>query len=162
MEVKMKRFTVASAVFGVSILVVWAISLVYTASQPQVKNDNTSAKVQPAPNEAMEAMNPGNEAAIPATGSDERNIAPVFDASGAVVSDPSGTILNAASSAERKVAPVLDANGMVVSDPSGVLWSAGSITIPVTGADRKVAPVFDATGAVVSDPTGTILNAGQP
>lgn len=148
----MKRFTTLAGVFSVSILAVWAISQMFAASQSQAKDGSTSVQVQPA----------SNEAAIPVTGPEDRKIAPVFDASGAVVSDPSGMMLNARPSENMKIAPVFDANGALASDPSGNIWSAEAIVIPVTGANGKVAPVFDATGAVISDPSGTILNAGQP
>ena len=63
----MKRFTTATAVFGVSILAVWAISVAYTASQPRASDENASAKAQPVPNEVKEAINPGSESVIPAT-----------------------------------------------------------------------------------------------
>ncbi len=59
-----------------------------------------------------------------------------------------------------KIAPVFDVTGAVVSDPTGTLLSANhsvDMAVPVTGADMKIAPMFDVTGAVVSDPTGTIL-----
>jgi hypothetical protein len=148
----MKRFTTLAGVFSISILAVWAIFQMFSASQAQGKNGNTSAQVQPA----------GNEAAIPVTGPEDRKIAPVFDASGAVVSDPSGTMLNVSRSEDMRVAPVFDAHGAVVSDPSGAMWSAGNMAIPATGANRMVAPVFDATGTVISDPSGTILNSSQP
>ena len=63
-------------------------------------------------------------------------ISPVFDATGALVSDPTGTMLNALDSENR--------------------------IIPVTDVNTKIAPGFDATGKVVSDPTGTILSTINP
>jgi hypothetical protein len=147
----MKRFTTLVGVFSVSILAVWAIFQIFSASQAQGKNGNTSAQVQHA----------GNEASIPVTGPEARKIAPVFDASGALVSNPSGMMLNARLSEDRQIAPVFDANGTLVSDPSGTIWIAGNMA-NAAGADTKVAPVFDANGSVVSDPSGTILNANQP
>jgi hypothetical protein len=130
----MKRFTVASAVFSVSILAVWVIFQTYAASF--TRNNNSTVKVQPSHNEIMKAVNTGNEAVIPVTGEEAKKVAPVFGTNGEIISDPSGMILNAP--------------------------GAGDAAIPVTGADRKVAPVFDANGAVVSDPSGTILNASHP
>ena len=126
----MKRFTVASAVFGVSILAFWMIF------QMTGNNDKTLTKVRPSHNELMKILNAGHEAVIPVPSVDTRMIAPVFDANGTVVSDPSGTLLNAG--------------------------NAGQAIIPVTGSEWKVAPVFDTSGAVVSDPSGTVLNALHP
>ena len=42
----MKRFTVVTAVFSVSILAVWAIFQLFAASSPETKSDNTPIKVQ--------------------------------------------------------------------------------------------------------------------
>jgi hypothetical protein len=89
MEVNMKRFITTIAVFGVSILAVWAIF------QATGINDNTSTKVRPSPNELMKILNAGHEVVVPVPSADARKIAPVFDITGSVVSDPSGTILNA-------------------------------------------------------------------
>jgi hypothetical protein len=64
-----------------------------------------------------------------------------------------------------KIAPVFDATGAVISDPTGTLEGAipsANPAIPVTDADVKIAPVFDATGMVVSDPNGTLWSASQP
>jgi hypothetical protein len=158
----MKRFTTLAGMFSVSILAVWAISQIFAASQHQAKNDNASIKVPPAHNEIMEAVDSGNRAIIPVTGAEARRIAPVFDANGSVVSDPSGVIWNARPSEDMRIAPVFDSNGAVVSDPSGTLGGAGNMATSATGADRSVAPVFDANGSVVSDPSGAILNANQP
>ena len=146
----MKRFTTVTAVFGVSILAVWAIFQLYTASQPQSKNDSATARDQPA----------REEAAVPVTGLESRKIAPIFDESGQVVSDPSGTVLNARPSSDRRIAPVFDASGAVVSDPSGTIWSTGNLA--AQRADVKIAPVYDDSGRLVSDPTGTIFASGNP
>jgi hypothetical protein len=130
MEAKMKRFTAATAVFGVSIL---AVLMIF---QMTGNNDKTLTKVRPSHNELMKILNAGHEAVIPVPSVDTRKVAPVFDTTGSVVSDPSGAVMNASSS---------EAN-----------------VVPVTGAEKKVAPVFDTTGAVVSDPSGTLLNASHP
>jgi len=158
----MKRFTVASAVFSVSILAVWAIFQIFTASLP--KSDDTSNSGQPSHNEIMKAVDSGNKPVIPVTGSEARKVAPVFDSSGAIVSDPSGTLANTGNSGQLAipvtgsnvmVAPVFDSSGAVKSDPSGTILNAPS-------SDGKIAPVFDANGNVVSDPSGTILNSSNP
>jgi hypothetical protein len=162
----MKRFTGATAVFGVSILAVLAIFQFFNASQPQANHENTSVQPQPANNEIMKAINSGNKAVIPLTGSDARAVAPVFDASGAIVSNPSGIDLNnaktgkspaPATGSDMMVAPVFDTNGAVLSDPSGTIWNSRPSSL-----DGNVAPVFDTNGTVVSDPSGTILNENQP
>ncbi len=110
----MKRSTTLAGVFSVSILAVWAIFQIFTASKSQAKDGNLTSQVQPASNDAV----------IPVTGPEARKIAPVFDASGAVVSDPSGMMLNARPSEDRRIAPVFDANGALVSDPSGTILDA--------------------------------------
>ena len=159
----MKRCTVASAVFGVSILAVWMIFQTYAASS--TKHNNSTVKVQPSHNEIMKTVNTGNEALIPVTGEEAKKVAPVFGTNGQVISDPSGMTLNAPSSgdaaipvtgANLQVAPVFGANGEIISDPSGMLLNANS------SGDAHVAPVFDASGAVVSDPSGTLLSASHP
>ena len=159
----MKRFTSAAAVFGISILAIWAIFQLFNASRPQANHENTSVQLQPAHNEIMKAINSGNKAVIPLTGSESRNVAPVYDPSGAIVSNPSGMDLNPAKTgksaapaagSDMMVAPVFDANGAVLSDPSGTISNAGP-----SSANMLVAPVFDANGVLVSDPTGTISNS---
>jgi hypothetical protein len=155
MEVKMKRFAAAISVFGLSILAVWAIF------QATVINDNASSKVRPSHNELFKILNAGHEVVIPIPSADARTIAPVFDANGKVVSDPSGVLLNAGqigipvTGSDWKIAPVFDTSGMVISDPSGTILNDRPSNV-------KIAPVFDANGAVVSDPTGTILNSANP
>jgi hypothetical protein len=188
MEVEMKRFTTTAAVFGVSLLAVWAIFQLFATSQNQAKNGNASAELQPAQNEIMKAI--GSNKAAPGTGVESKSVAPVFDSNGAIVSDPSGTLSNASGNSaipvtgkEMNVAPVFDANGAVVSNPSGAMLNASSSNsnvavaplfdasgsvisnpsgLSLTGPDVRVAPVIDANGAVVSDPSGTILNASNP
>jgi hypothetical protein len=138
----MKRFTVITALFSIGLLAAWAIFQPFSAAASE--NDNTLR------NEEVDA----------------RTVAPVFDANGAVTSDPSGTLLNTIrTGAEVKIAPVYDATGALVSDPNGTISSvihSGDMLVPVTGATLKIAPVFDATGAVVSDPTGTLWNTVNP
>jgi hypothetical protein len=146
----MKRFTVITALFSVSILSVWAIFQVFAASP--AKNEDAPIKVHDAYSELLQVAQSADNAGVPVTGAEARKIAPVFDATGAVVSDPTGTILRGISSANVKIAPVFDATGAVISDPSGMLLGG------IDSANMKIAPVFDATGAVVSDPTGTLWN----
>ncbi len=159
----MKRFTGVTAVFGVSILAVWAIFQIFAASS--LKMTIRPSQVQPSHNEIMKTVNTGNEAVIPVTGEEAKKVAPVFGTNGEIISDPSGMILNAPGSgdaaipvtgANMQVAPVFGANGEIISDPSGTLLNANS------SGDVHVAPVFDASGAVVSDPSGTILNSSHP
>ena len=153
----MKRFTVVTALFSVSILAVW-VTFQASGASP-AKSDKAPIKVHDAYSELLQVVQSAEKAGIPVTGAEARKVAPVFDATGAVVSDPTGTLLGGIYSADVKIAPVFDATGALVSDPTGTIWSAASSpAIPVTGADIKIAPVFDATGAVVSDPTGTLLN----
>ena len=147
----MKRFTVITALLSVSILSVWAALQVFAASP--AKNDNAPIKVHDAYSELLQADQSVDNAGIPVTNAESRKIAPVFDANGAVVSEPTGTILRGISSANVKIAPVFDATGAVISDPSGTLLAG------IDSQDMKIAPVFDATGAVVSDPTGTLWSA---
>jgi hypothetical protein len=159
----MKRFTVFTALFSVSILAGWMITQVFAASP--AKNEDAPIKVHDAYSELLQVAQSADKAGIPVTGAEARKIAPVFDANGAVVSDPTGTILSGISSANVKIAPVFDATGAVISDPTGTLEGAipsANPAIPVTDADVKIAPVFDATGMVVSDPNGTLWSASQP
>jgi hypothetical protein len=63
------------------------------------------------------------------------------------------------------IAPVFDSTGRIVFDPSGTLLNAnipGKRSEQMTFANRLIAPVFDATGRIVSDPTGTILGEVNP
>lgn len=137
----MKRFTVVTALFGISLLAVW---MVFQASAASSKTEN---------NNVSNPVSLGNEAVVPVTGSEARQVAPVYDASGALVSDPTGTIWNAPESRDVKVAPVYDASGALISDPTGTISNASD------SRDMKIAPVFDATGSLVSDPTGTMYSS---
>ncbi len=155
----MKRFITAVSVIGVSFLAVWAISQLFTASQHQTENRIAPIALQTAQAGNIKASDL-NKNLVPASGVESRSVAPVFDANGALVSDPSGALTNSSGNAgipvtgkAMNVAPVIDSTGSVISNPSG---------LPVTGPDVKVAPVIDANGVVVSDPSGIILNAGNP
>lgn len=103
----MKRFTVMTALFGISFLVVW---MIFQASAVSSKTENP--------------VTSGNEVIVPVTGSEARDVAPVYDATGQLVSDPTGTISNGHTSRDMKVAPVFDASGSVVSDPTGTLYNS--------------------------------------
>jgi hypothetical protein len=77
----------------------------------------------------------------------------------------SGCVTVFVADADVKIAPVFDATGSVVSDPTGALVNAnqyGCVTVLLPDAEMKIAPVFDDTGAIVSDPTGTILSVITP
>ena len=142
----MKRFTVATALFSVSMLAVWAGFQLFAVSF--VKARNTA-------DQPLSIRRESNGAYVPVTGVEAKTIAPapVYDASGRIVALNSNGSSNRpiilAPAANVKVAPVYDASGALVSDPTGT----------VSNADVKIAPVFDSTGAVVSDPSGTILNS---
>lgn len=137
----MKRFTVITALFGISLLAVW---MIFQASAASSKTDNGNI---------ANLVHSGNENAVPVTGAETRRVAPIYDATGKLVSDPTGTIWNAAKSRNVRVAPVYDASGALISDPTGTISNADD------SRDMKVAPVFDATGSVVSDPAGTMYNS---
>jgi hypothetical protein len=67
--------------------------------------------------------------------------------------------------ADIRIAPVFDATGQVVSNPTGIILNAfpsENKFIPITDVNAKIAPVFDARGTVVSDPTGTLLSGNNP
>ena len=167
----MKRLIVFTALFSVGILAVWMISEAYVTYQAKAQSNTTPIKGYDETDEMARAQS--EALAVPATGAD-RKIAPVFDSTGAVVSDPTGTILNSnqsgaaafpMTSADVKIAPVFDSTGAIVSDPTGTILNAnqsGAAAFPMASADVKIAPVFDSTGAIVSDPTGTLLNVSTP
>jgi hypothetical protein len=173
MEVEMKRFRTALALFGVSFLAVWAIFQLLTASQHQPENRIAPIALQTAQAENMNASD-SNKALVPTSGVESRLVAPVFDSNGALVSDPSGALSKSSGNSgipvtgevmveSRLVAPVFDSNGALVSDPSGALSkSSGNSGIPVTGKVMNVAPVIDSAGKVVSNPSGLQLNTPNP
>jgi hypothetical protein len=137
----MKRFTVVTALFGISLLAVWMIFQTSAASSKT--QDNTTEN----------PVYSGNEVVVPVTRPEMREVAPVYDANGQLVSDPTGTIWNAAESHEMRVAPVYDSSGALISDPTGTVSNAND------AGNMKIAPVFDASGRLVSDPTGTIWSS---
>jgi hypothetical protein len=164
----MKRSAVIIALISVSILATWANSQASAASPPETESDNSPIKVHYDTDE-IPKDNQSGHVAVPAEGMDFR-IAPVFDTTGAVISDPSGILMDANHSVDKvipvismdaKIAPVFDATGAVMSDPTGTMFGAnrsGNKAVSLTVANMRIAPVFDATGAVVSDPTGTLLS----
>ena len=168
----MKRFTVITALFSVSILALWVAFDAFAAPPSEAKRDNSPVEIQNVAREMQNAHQSG-DVAVPVTGRDMK-IAPVFDITGAVVSDPTGTILSVIRSgdmavlvtvANMKIAPVFDTTGAVVSDPTGTMLKAnrsGASAVPVMGLNSKIAPVFDNTGVIVSDPSGTILSVINP
>ena len=209
----MKRFTVITALFSVSIVSILAVGVIFKAfasSPSEAKSNNTPIKVNDGPDEMLKAKQSG-DLAVPVTVLDMK-IAPVFDTTGALTSDPTGTLLNANHSgnldvpavipaadyhpgsewieshsltgADMKIAPVFDTTGALTSDPTGTMLNAnhsGDLAVPavipavdyypgsdwleshpLTGANMKIAPVFDTTGAITSDPTGTILSVINP
>ena len=110
----MKRFSVITTLFSVCVFVLSANSIVFAASPIETQSGNTPIEFH-------------DETCL------DMMISPVFNATGTLVSDPTGMLLNPLNAECRSVA--------------------------VMGADVRIAPVFDATGALVSDPTGTMLNA---
>lgn len=168
----MKRFFIVTALFIGSVLVVWAFFQTSLPSTSKAQSNTIPNQVPTINDNTMPPVKSKVEA-IPSIGMNVK-VAPVFDATGAVLSDPTGTLLSEnhpgamiipVTGAAVKVAPVFDTTGAVVSDPTGTLSNEnhpGAMVIPVTGTVVKVAPVFDSTGAVVSDPTGTLLNAAKP
>jgi hypothetical protein len=140
----MKRFTVVTALFGIILLAVW---MIFQASAPSSKTDNKNA---------VNSVHSADEAAVPVTGAESRRVAPVYDATGALVSDPTGTIWNAVDpTRDLRIAPVYDATGALISDPTGTISNAKN------SRDMKISPVFDATGSLVSDPTGMMYTAAR-
>jgi hypothetical protein len=167
----MKRFIVITILVGVSLLAAWVIFEGFAVAAPETKNSIMPVKAQGQADEVLKPDQSG--AAAPVAGANKK-IAPVFDSTGAIVSDSTGTILSANQSgnlaapvagANLMIAPVFDTSGRIVSDPTGTILGAnqsGNPAAPVAVADRKIAPVFDNTGRIVSDPTGTILAAPNP
>lgn len=129
----MKRFTVVTVLFSVCILVFSLTFNVYSASSPKSKQHNTVIKVRDELGEMRKAT-PSVCVSVPVTAAYAK-IAPVFDATGAIVSDPTGTMLNENYS--------------------------GCLSVSMMGGDVRIAPVFDTRGQVVSDPSGIILNASH-
>lgn len=166
----MRRLMVIAALFSVSLLAVRVGFEAFVLFPPGIKSASMEIKVQDERDE-MVKDNQSNGLNEPEPAKDWK-IAPVFDITGAVMSDPTGTMLNANPSGVRlvsvgkdmKIAPLFDVTGAVVSDPTGTMLNTNlSGNKPVSvGRDMKIAPVFDTTGAITSDPTGTILGAAKP
>jgi hypothetical protein len=168
----MRRIIVVAVLFSIVILAAWVIFDAFAASAPEAKSDNSQLQVQAETDEIPNA-NQSVDLPVPVAGRNMK-IAPVFDSTGAVTSDPTGTLLNVTNSGARavpatvtdmKISPVFDSTGAVASDPTGTLLNtnnSGGKTAPVTGRDMKIAPAFDSTGTITSDPTGTILSAIIP
>ena len=124
----MKRFTVLTAIFSVSLLVVWAFSQTSVVSSLKAKSDNSPIRVYDATGEMLKAIQSGDQVAIPATG-EEARIAPVYDATGAMLEaiDPREKVLTV---------PAYDATGAMLEaiDPSTKVTTV---------------PAYDATGAML-------------
>jgi hypothetical protein len=168
----MKRFTVIAALFSVSLLAGLAFFEAFAASSAETISYNTPIKVLNETDEMLNVIQSG-DMAVPVMCADMK-IAPVFDTTGRIVSDPTGTLLSVTHPgdmavpvmcADMKIAPVFDITGRIVSDPTGILLSVthpGDKAVLVMGADMKIAPVFDISGRIVSDPTGTLLSMTNP
>jgi hypothetical protein len=167
----MKRLIVMTALFSVGVLLFSIVSEAYASSPPETKRDRSSIYLDDEIDLLPKAIKPGG--LVPLVTCEDVKIAPVFDATGAVVSDPTSTLLNANPSRNRiipvtcpdvKIAPVFDTTGAVVSDPTGTMIEgdpSGDVPVQAMGSDVKIAPVFDATGRIVSDPTGTLLSVAD-
>ena len=130
----MKRLSIFTALFSVCILVFSVTSEAFAASSLEANSGNTSIKIHHETDEMRRATD-SVCVAVPVTVAYAK-IAPVFDSTGALVSDPTGTMLNTNYS--------------------------GCLSVSAMGADVKIAPVFNVSGAVISDPTGTILSLINP
>jgi hypothetical protein len=151
----MKRFKVITTLLSVCVFVLSVNFIAFAASPIETQSDNTPIGFHD--KTCLDVM-----------------ISPVFNTTGTLVSDPTGTLLNplnaecrsvAVMGADVKISPVFDSTGALVADPTGTMLKAThseNRVIPVTGVDTKIAPVFDGTGKVVSDPTGTILSTINP
>jgi hypothetical protein len=164
----MKRLIVKTALFSVGVLIFSIVFEAYASSPPETKRDQLSIHLDDEIDFLPIALRSGEMAVLVTCA--EVKIAPVFDATGAVASDPTNTMLNANPSRNRiipvtcpdvKIAPVFDTTGAVVSDPTGTMIEdnpSGDVPVRAMGSDVKIAPVFDATGRIVCDPTGTVLS----
>ncbi len=114
----MKQFTVLASLFSITMLAVWIVFQLFSASAVKTRNvvDQTLS-----PGQA------GNEAPVSVTSVDAKTVAPapVYDASGRIVSlNPNGSSvipIILAPASNMKIAPVYDASGRLVSDPSGTI-----------------------------------------
>jgi hypothetical protein len=125
----MKRFTVTTAILGVSLVAFWAIFQTSALFSPWTKSSNTPVQVYDATGEMLKAVHAGdNQLAVPVSGSDAA-IAPVYDATGAM--------LEAINSNEKVTTlPAYDATGAMLD---------------AINPDKKVltVPAYDATGAML-------------
>lgn len=124
----MKRFTVVTAIFSLSLVAFWAISQTSASAlfSPKTKLSNTPVQVYDATGEMLKAIHAG-DAAVPVTGVESR-IAPVYDATGAM--------LDAINPEEKVVTvPAYDATGAMLD---------------ALNPEEKVVtvPAYDATGAM--------------
>jgi hypothetical protein len=163
-----KQFFVVTALSVAIILAAWGIFKPIPSSTLVTRSNNATLPVKIKASGKSGSVQIGG-LAVPVTGTNFK-VAPVFDTTGKIISDPSGTVLSASGlavapepmiDANFKVAPVFNSAGQIISDPDGtVLGASGSEAAnePVVGADFKVAPVFNTTGQIISDPTGTVLS----
>lgn len=164
----MKRLLVITALFSVGVLIFSMVFDAYASSSPETKRDQFSINLDNEIDFMPKAIRSG-EMVAPVICAYVK-IAPVFDVTGSVNSDPTGKLLIGnqpknmvipVTCPDAKIAPVFDATGAVVSDPTGTILNGNlSVDMPVLAPDSdvKIAPVFDDTGMIVSDPTGTILS----
>ena len=162
----MKQLRVITTLFSFFVFVLSVNFVAFAASSPETNSDNILIKDNSETGKMQKVTN-SICVAVPVT-AEYAKIAPVFDSTGALVSDSTGTMLNAnysgclsvsAMGADVRISPVFDATGALVSDPTGTMLNAldsENRIIPVTDVNTKIAPGFDATGKVVSDPTGTL------
>jgi len=81
----MKPFTSLAILFGASILAAWIAFQAFNGS---------SLKTHDVTHKMSNIHHAGDESVLPLIGVEARTVAPVYDASGALVSDPTSTIWN--------------------------------------------------------------------
>jgi hypothetical protein len=140
------RFLILAALSVALILAAWGIIQTFTSSLLATTSNTAAIPAQLIAGEMSGGVRSGGMAA-PVTGTNFK-VAPVFDAAGALVSNPTGILLNSIPLPAQYIAGKMSAG----------VWSA----VPATGVNFKVAPLFNAAGALVSDPSGTILNSYLP
>jgi hypothetical protein len=79
----MKRFTVVTAIFSVSLLAAWVFFQANLTSSPKAMSSNATIPVYDATGAMLKAIHSG-DAVVPVTGSEAR-IVPVYDATGAML-----------------------------------------------------------------------------
>jgi hypothetical protein len=147
----LNRLFVVLALSVAFILVAWGIIKPFTSSLLATTSNTAAIPAQFIAGEMSGGIRSGGMA-VPVAGANFK-VAPVFDATGALVSNPTGMLLNLLPLGSLAV-PI--PAQYIAEEMSGGVRSGGT-AVPVTGANFKVAPVFDATGTIVSDPTGTLL-----